>query len=74
LETLAGSDIQDDDTPSAGGRSDGEEEKKPKISTPRQKAAVRQKMPDGTEAKTKITTGGKGAKKPKADASVRSFR
>jgi hypothetical protein len=33
--------IQDDDTPSAGGQSDSEEEKKPKISTPRQKAAAR---------------------------------
>lgn len=37
-------DIQDDDTPSAGGQSDSEEEQKPKISTPRQKAAARVKV------------------------------
>jgi hypothetical protein len=36
-------DRQDNDTPSAGGQSDSEEEKKPKISTPRQKAAARVK-------------------------------
>jgi hypothetical protein len=40
-------DSQDDDTPSAGGRSDGEEEKKPKLSTPRQKASVRVKGEQG---------------------------
>jgi len=40
----ARADIQDDDTPSTGGQSDSEEEKKPKLSTPRQKAAARVKV------------------------------
>jgi hypothetical protein len=39
----------DDDTPSAGGQSDSEVEQKPKITTPRQKAAAssRVKLEEG---------------------------